>query len=48
LDRDNKTLAIIKELAQFDQDADIRRNARLVLGLGWKEYPAVEAFLDGL
>jgi hypothetical protein len=48
LDRDNKTLAIIKELAQSDQDADIRRNARLALALGWKDDPTIEAFLDSL
>ena len=48
LDRDNKTLAIIKELAQSDQDAEIRRNARLALALGWKDDPTIEAFLDSL
>jgi hypothetical protein len=48
LDRDNKTLAIIKELAQSDQDEDIRRNARLTLSAGWKDDPTIEDFLDSL
>jgi glutamyl/glutaminyl-tRNA synthetase len=47
-DRDDKTLAIIKELAKSDQHEDVRIEARDALALGWKEDPAIQVFLDGL
>jgi transcription elongation factor GreA-like protein len=45
---DTDTLAILKEIAQSDEDDNVRKNAVEQLDKFWKDDAEIQAFLKGL